>query len=275
MIRISSELKKKGLKIGFVPTMGFLHKGHISLIENSKQKCDITIVSIFVNPTQFSQNEDFAVYPRNFENDKKLLIEAGVNYLFYPSKEEIYPSNFQTFINVEHITKKQEGEFRPTHFRGVATVVAILFNIINPDFAFFGRKDAQQCAVIKQFVKDLRFNIKIIVCEIIRESDGLAMSSRNVYLNEIERDKAKNIYKSLLAAKELIIKGEKRTAYILSAILEILKQVTDDIDYIRIVNTETFEEINGELIKGEYYILIACKIGKTRLIDNEVVYVNY
>lgn len=270
MIKISSELKMKGLKIGFVPTMGFLHNGHISLIENSKLNCDVTIVSIFVNPTQFSLSEDFSVYPRNFEQDKKLLIEAGVNYLFYPSIEEIYPQNFQTFINVEQITNKQEGEFRPSHFKGVATVVAILFNIINPDYAFFGRKDAQQCAVIKQFVKDLRFNIKIEVCPIIRESDGLAMSSRNVYLNEVEREKAKNIYKSLLTAKELIIKGEKRTAYILSAILEILKNATDDIDYIRFVNTETFEEINGELDIGEYYILIACKIGKTRLIDNEV-----
>lgn len=270
MIKISSEIKKKGLTIGFVPTMGFLHKGHVSLIENSKSKCDVTIVSIYVNPTQFTQNEDYSVYPRNFEQDEKILKAAGVNYLFYPSNEEIYPKNFQTFVNVEQITKKQEGEFRPSHFKGVATVVSILFNIINPDFAFFGRKDAQQCAVIKQFVKDLRFNIKIEICPIIREKDGLAMSSRNVYLTENEREKAKNIYKSLTTAKVLIIKGEKRTAFILSSILEMLKSSTDNIDYIRIVNMETFEEINGELEKGEYYILIACRIGKTRLIDNEV-----
>lgn len=170
--------------------MGFLHEGHLSLIKQSKKTCDVTVVSIFVNPTQFGPSEDFNSYPRNAERDNKLLENEDVDYIFLPSTEEVYPKNFQTFVNVEYVTIKLEGEIRPTHFRGVATVVLILLNCVQPDFAFFGQKDAQQLAVIKQMVKDLNLDVEIISCPIVRELDGLAMSSRNVYLSQSERKEA-------------------------------------------------------------------------------------
>ena len=168
--------------------MGYLHEGHLSLIRSSKKKCDVTIVSIFVNPTQFGPTEDFANYPREIERDTNLLKQEGVDYLFQPSAEDIYPNNFQTYVSVERATKILEGKFRPTHFRGVTTIVLILFNCVKPDFAFFGQKDAQQLVVIKQMVKDLKLDLEVISCPIIRESDGLAMSSRNVYLSDSERN---------------------------------------------------------------------------------------
>jgi pantoate--beta-alanine ligase len=249
--------------------MGFLHEGHLSLIRQSKKTCDVTIVSIFVNPTQFGPSEDFNSYPRDVQRDNKLLEDEGVDFLFLPSTEEIYPKNFQTYINVEYVTKKLEGEFRPTHFRGVATVVMILFNCIQPDYAFFGQKDAQQLAVIKQMVKDLKLDIKIIGCPIVRESDGLAMSSRNVYLSPLERKEALVLYRSLELARELIDSGEKRVNVILSDMTELFSKIPSaNLDYIKIVEADTFEIID-ELEKGkEYFVLIACKIGKTRLIDN-------
>jgi len=249
--------------------MGFLHEGHLSLIRQSKKTCDVTIVSIFVNPTQFGPSEDFNSYPRDVQRDNKLLENEGVDFLFLPSTEEIYPKNFQTYVNVEYVTKKLEGEFRPTHFRGVATVVMILFNCIQPDYAFFGQKDAQQLAVIKQMVKDLKLDIKIIGCPIVRESDGLAMSSRNVYLSPLERKEALVLYRSLELARELIESGERRVNVILSDMTELFSKIPSaNLDYIKIVEADTFEIID-ELEKGkEYFVLIACKIGKTRLIDN-------
>jgi pantoate--beta-alanine ligase len=249
--------------------MGFLHEGHLSLIRQSKKTCDKTIVSIFVNPTQFGPSEDFNNYPRDVQRDNKLLEDEGVDFLFLPSTEEIYPKDFQTFLNVEYVEKKLEGEFRPTHFRGVATVVLILFNCIQPDYAFFGQKDAQQLAVIKQMVKDLKLDIKIIGYPIVRESDGLAMSSRNVYLSSSERNDALVIYRSLELARKIISSGEKRVNVILSDMNELFIKVTSaNLDYIKIVEADTFEIID-ELEKGkEYFVLIACKIGKTRLIDN-------
>ncbi len=249
--------------------MGFLHEGHLSLIRQSKKTCDVTIVSLFVNPTQFGPSEDFNSYPRDVQRDNKLLEDEGVDFLFLPSTEEIYPKNFQTYVNVEYVTKKLEGEFRPTHFRGVATVVMILFNCIQPDYAFFGQKDAQQLAVIKQMVKDLKLDIKIIECPIVRESDGLAMSSRNVYLSHLERQEALILYRSLELARELIESGEKRVNVILSDMTELFSKIPSaNLDYIKIVEADTFEIID-ELEKGkDYFVLIACKIGKTRLIDN-------
>ena len=249
--------------------MGFLHEGHLSLIRQSKKTCDVTIVSIFVNPTQFGPSEDFNSYPRDVQRDNKLLENEGVDFLFLPSTEEIYPKNFQTYVNVEYVTKKLEGEFRPTHFRGVATVVMILFNCIQPDYAFFGQKDAQQLSVIKQMVKDLKLDVKIIGCPIVRESDGLAMSSRNVYLSHLERQEALILYRSLELARELIDSGEKRVNIILSDMTELFSKIPSaNLDYIKIVEADTFEIID-ELEKGkEYFVLIACKIGKTRLIDN-------
>jgi len=252
--------------------MGYLHEGHLSLIKQSKRNCDITIVSIFVNPTQFGPSEDFNNYPRNIETDSKLLESNGVDYLFVPSAEEIYPKNFQTYLNVEIVTKILEGEFRPNHFRGVTTVVLILFNCVQPDFAFFGQKDAQQLSVIKQMVKDLKLDLKIISCPIIRENDGLAMSSRNVYLSDSERKEALVLYKSLQTVKKLISSGEKKVNFILSEMNELYSKVPSaNVDYIKIVKADNFEIVD-ELIEGkEYFVLIACKIGVTRLIDNILV----
>jgi pantoate--beta-alanine ligase len=252
--------------------MGYLHEGHLSLIRQSKKKCEVTVVSIFVNPTQFGPTEDFKNYPRNFGKDSQLLEKEGVDYLFLPSTVEIYPENFQTYVNVEHITKNLEGKFRPTHFRGVTTVVMILLNCVQPDFVFFGQKDAQQLAVINQMVRDLKMDLKIISCPIVREKDGLAMSSRNVYLSDSERKDALVLFDSLQLAKKMIISGEKRVEIILSEMKKMISKIDSaNHDYVKIVKADNFELVD-ELIKGrEYFVLVACKIGKTRLIDNLVV----
>ena len=249
--------------------MGFLHEGHLSLIRQSRKTSDVTVVSIFVNPTQFGPSEDFNSYPRNSERDFELLETEDVDYLFLPSTEEIYPKNFQTLVNVENVTKNLEGEFRPTHFRGVATVVLILLNCVQPDFAFFGQKDAQQLAVIKQMVKDLNLDVEIISCPIIREPDGLAMSSRNIYLSTSERKEALILHRSLELAKKIISTGERKASVILSELNELFSKVPSaGLDYIKIVEANTFE-IADELSRGkDYYVLVACKIGATRLIDN-------
>jgi pantoate--beta-alanine ligase len=256
--------------------MGYLHDGHLSLVKKSKEKADITVVSIFVNPTQFSPNEDLAQYPRDIEHDKKLLKQAGVDYVFIPSVDEIYPDGFQTFIEVNKIAKLLEGEFRPIHFRGVATIVSILFNIVNPDYAFFGQKDAQQAAVIKRMVKDLKMGLEIVVCPIIREPDGLAKSSRNIYLSRQERKDALVLSKSLKSAQRLIKEGRRKTAVIIKKMEEEITSVnTSKIDYIRIVDDENFEDAGSLSVGKKYYILIACKIGKTRLIDNILIKVGH
>ena len=249
--------------------MGYLHDGHLSLVRKSKKTCDITIVSIFVNPTQFAPSEDFENYPRDFEKDKKLLENEKVDYLFLPEVGEIYPRNFQTYVNVEHIAQKLEGEFRPTHFRGVTTVVLILFNTVQPDYAFFGQKDAQQVTVIKQMVKDLKLNVNIIACPIIRESDGLALSSRNIYLSPAQRKDSLVLFRSLELAKKIISSGERRVSIVLSDMNELFSKVPSaNVNYIKIVEADSFDIVD-EIVEGkEYYILIACKIGKTRLIDN-------
>lgn len=249
--------------------MGFLHEGHLSLVRESKKSCDITITSIFVNPTQFGPAEDFNSYPRNADRDSQLLQTEGVDYLFIPSTEEIYLPNFQTYVNVEYITNKYEGEFRPNHFRGVTTIVLILFNCVMPDFSYFGEKDAQQLAAIKQMVKDLKLGVRIVSCPIVREIDGLAMSSRNIYLSDSERKDALVLSQSLELAQKIISSGERRVNVILSDMNKLISKVKiANLDYVRIVESNSFE-IVYELIDGkEYYVLIACKIGKTRLIDN-------
>ena len=255
---ISSSLKSTGKTIGFIPTMGFLHEGHLSLIKRSKELSDVTIVSIFVNPTQFSPTEDLALYPRNIEKDNKLLLERKVDYLFYPDANEIYPENFQTFVAVNHITKKLEGEFRPTHFKGVTTVVNILFNCVMPHHAFFGQKDAQQAAVIKQMVNDLKMPVNIIVCPIVRETDGLAMSSRNVYLSEDERKDALALYKTLQKAKKMIDEGERKVSLIIGEMITMIAKVkSSKLDYIKIVESKSFEMIEELKSGNENYILIA------------------
>jgi pantoate--beta-alanine ligase len=252
--------------------MGFLHKGHISLIKESKKRADVTIVSVFVNPTQFAPNEDFSKYPRNIDKDTLLLIQEGTDFLFYPPVEEIYSKNHQTYVEVTEITKILEGEFRPTHYRGVTTIVAILFNSIKPDFAFFGQKDAQQAAVIRQMVDDLKYDIEIIECPIVREDDGLAMSSRNIFLSPSEREKALIINKSLTHAKDLITSGEHNVKNVIKKINNIfINESTIHLNYLRIVDSETFKEIEKLEEGNSYYVLVAAKVGNTRLIDNLLV----
>jgi pantoate--beta-alanine ligase len=255
--------------------MGYLHKGHISLIEESKRRADITVVSIFVNPAQFAPNEDYGTYPRDLDRDSKLLEGVGTDYLFFPSAEEIYPENFQTYVDVSEITKIIEGEFRPLHFKGVTTIVSILFNCVKPDYAFFGQKDAQQAVVIKRMVHDLKYTIEVVICPIIREPDGIAMSSRNVYLSPQEREKALIINKSLKQAEELIKSGERNTITIVKNINnDFVKEKSIHLNYIRIVNSETFKEVDKLETGKEYYCLIAAKVGSTRLIDNILIYIN-
>lgn len=269
MHKISSSLKQAGKKIGFVPTMGFLHQGHLSLIKKSKELSDVTVVSVFVNPSQFAPNEDYAAYPRDFEKDKELLIKEGVDFIFAPSEKEIYPHGFQTYVTVEEITRKLEGEFRPTHFRGVTTVVSILFNCVKPDFAFFGQKDAQQAEVIKQMVSDLMFDLKVIICPIVREHDGLALSSRNIYLSPEERKSALVLYKALKYAEKKIEESEHNAQTVIDNMKFIISEEKNiKVDYIKIVNTEGFREVEFIEQGNIYYILIAARIGKTRLIDN-------
>jgi pantoate--beta-alanine ligase len=252
--------------------MGFLHEGHLSLVRKSKELCNITVVSLFVNPIQFSPSEDLEQYPRDIERDKKLLIDEGVDYLFMPETDQIYTKNFQTYVNVEEVTLNLEGQFRLTHFRGVTTIVNILFNCVKPDYAFFGQKDAQQAAVIKRMVDDLKIRINLVICPIVREADGLAMSSRNIYLSANEGKDALVLNQSLNVAKEMINKGERKSATIILEMLSLISSASSsNLDYIKIVEANSFEVVD-ELEQGsEYYILIACRVGSTRLIDNELI----
>jgi pantoate--beta-alanine ligase len=269
---VANHLIGQGKKIGFVPTMGYLHRGHLSLVITSKTENDITVVSIFVNPTQFAPTEDLAKYPRDYEKDEDLLIEAGVDYLFYPEAQEIYPSGYQTYIVQDKISTILEGAVRPTHFRGVTTVVAILLNAVKPHRAYFGQKDAQQCAVLNRMINDLRFDVEMQACPIVREDDGLAMSSRNVYLSVEERKDALALSRVLAKAESLIQKGILSSERIKSEAIELFKDVESATpDYLEIVELNSFEPVET-LQKGKrYFILTACKIGKTRLIDNVLI----
>jgi pantoate--beta-alanine ligase len=248
--------------------MGYLHEGHLSLVRQSRGKADITIVSVFINPAQFAPHEDFNIYPRDIERDKKLLAEEKVDILFLPAEGEIYPEDFQSNVVVNRTTKILEGELRPEHFKGVTTIVAILFNCINPDYAFFGQKDAQQTSVIKQMVRDLKYGIEIIECPVIREKDGLALSSRNIYLSREDRNKALMLFKALNESKRMIENGERNAKKIIKNIGSLfLVEKNIHLNYVSIVD-EKFNLIE-KLEEGIwYYVLIAAKIGKTRLIDN-------
>lgn len=264
------EERKKGKSIGFVPTMGYLHEGHLSLVRESVKENDVTVVSIFVNPIQFGPGEDFNRYPRDIERDKKLLEKEGVDYLFFPSNEEMYPAGYKTFVEVNELGKKLCGKSRPGHFKGVTTVVLKLFNIVQPDRAYFGQKDAQQAIIIKKMVQDLNMDVEIVVMPIVREEDGLAMSSRNVYLDEDERKNATVLYRSLKEAEKLIKGGEKDAEKIKNRMREIVMSYPKAvIDYIEIVDTEELNPVNP--IKGKVLIALAVYIGKARLIDNIIV----
>lgn len=266
----SDLLRARGKRIGLVPTMGYLHEGHLSLVREAKQQSDIVVMSIFVNPTQFAPSEDFEDYPRDFNRDVKLAETAGCDIIFYPDVNHVYPMNYLTFVTVEKITEVLCGASRPAHFRGVTTIVAKLFNIVKPHLAVFGQKDAQQAIVIKRLVEDLNFNIQIIVAPIIREEDGLAMSSRNIYLTPGQRKQATILYQSLMAAKKLIEAGERKAQAIKAHIREIIEtQPEAVIDYIEIVDTMGLEP--QIILKGETLIALAVRIGKPRLIDNIIV----
>ena len=262
--------KQEDKSIGFVPTMGYLHKGHISLIKQATLENDLVVVSIFVNPSQFGPHEDYEKYPRNIERDMDMAKKAGADVIFYPEVSEIYPIDFKTTIHIGGLSEKLCGASRPTHFDGVATVVNKLFHIVKPDRAYFGQKDAQQVAVIKQMVKDLHMKVAIIPCPIIRDEDGLALSSRNVFLNIGERNAALVLYGSLSYARKLIQEGELSAAKIKKEILKmIMLEPLVIVDYIEIVDARSLEEVKD--ISLGNLIALAVKIGEIRLIDNIIV----
>jgi pantoate--beta-alanine ligase len=276
--KLTSQLRIKNKVIGFVPTMGALHEGHLSLVKTARRKADVVIVSIFVNPLQFGPKEDFKLYPRDFKRDEKLCRDAGVDYIFYPHVKELYPENYSTFVTEEKTSMGLEGEIRPGHFRGVMTVVLKLFNIVQPNFSVFGQKDAQQAAVIKKMVKDLNINTKIISAPTIREKDGLAMSSRNVYLNDFQRRNAPYLYKALQYAKRKIESGNynRDIDFLSKQMYKLIKSrpTVTKIDYISFNDCETLEEIKTlKQINKKTGILVslAVKFGKVRLIDNIVI----
>ena len=253
--------------LGFVPTMGYLHEGHIELVRRAKAENKHVAVSIFVNPTQFGPQEDFASYPRDLDRDQRLLKDEKVDMLFIPDADELYPGGFNTWIDVGKITEPLEGAHRPGHFRGVATIVAKLFNIIEPTRAYFGQKDAQQLIIIEKMVSDLDMNVKIVAVPTVRELDGLAMSSRNVYLDPDERESAVVLFKALITALHLWEKGERDTEKIRTAMTSLIKaEPRACIEYISIADAETLEELMH--IEGPTLVSMAVKIGKTRLIDN-------
>ena len=272
IIRHISEIRKalkerQGETKGLVPTMGAFHEGHLSLVRQARKDCSLVVVSIFVNPAQFGAGEDYQTYPRDIRRDKKLAEEEGVDLIFAPTPEEMYPSPYHTFTEVEGLSRKLCGRGRTGHFRGVTTVVLKLFNIIKPDIAYFGQKDYQQAVIIKKMVSDLNLDMKIKIMPIIRENDGLAMSSRNAYLSKKEREAAPILYKSLIRAKELLSKGEKSPAKIIDTIREIINsEPLARIDYVSVVDPDSLEEI--DTIKDRALIALAVRIGKTRLIDN-------
>ncbi len=256
-----------GKTIGFVPTMGYFHEGHLALIREARRMCDVVVISIFINPIQFGPSEDYNSYPRDFKRDSRLAKREGVDYIFSPSVEEMYPSPYLTYVNVEKITKKLCGAQRPGHFKGVATVVTKLFNVIEPDQAFFGEKDAQQFLVIKKMASDLSLAIEIFGVPTVREKDGLAMSSRNIYLNSEERKAATVLFHSLSLARTLIDAGERDVVRIKEKMLNIIRsEPLVDLEYLSICDVGTLEEVF--LISGKVLIVLAARVGKARLIDN-------
>ncbi len=253
--------------IGLVPTMGALHRGHLALIERAKRECSTVIASIFVNPKQFGPAEDFSKYPRTFDPDREMLEQAGVNFLFAPEAAEIYPQGFSSYVQVDGLGEKLEGQSRPGHFRGVATVVMKLLQIVQPNFAYFGRKDAQQSRIITQMARDLNLDSEIVVCPIVREPDGRAMSSRNAYLNAEERNAATVLHRALDAAKNEMAAGVRDSLQLQTTLRRKLDcEPLATVDYAEIVDSEAFEPVVR--VSKSSYIVLAVFIGKTRLIDN-------
>jgi len=263
-------LKARGKTIGLIPTMGFLHEGHLSLVRESRRRCDATVVSIFVNPVQFGPKEDFVRYPKDFERDRAMLADEGADILFYPDAGAMYPEGYKTYVEVIDFQERLCGKSRPGHFRGVCTVVLKLFNIVLPDLAFFGQKDAQQAIILKKMAGDLNLDVKIEAMPIVREADGLAMSSRNIYLSAEERKAAPILFSSLREARSIFEKGERRAGILIGRMKAfIAAEPLARLDYVEIVNPRTLaplEEINEEALMA-----MAVFVGETRLIDNTVV----
>ncbi|MEI8173311.1 MAG: pantoate--beta-alanine ligase [Deltaproteobacteria bacterium] len=269
ILAFSESLRLKGQRIVFVPTMGYFHDGHLSLMREGRKRGDCLIISIYVNPTQFGPGEDFEKYPRDFEKDKHLAHGVGVDVIFYPKNTEMYPSDFQTYVNVEKVTQNLCGASRHGHFKGVTTVCTKLFNLVKPHVAVFGRKDFQQFVAIKQMVQDLNMDIEIVGMPTAREEDGLAMSSRNVYLKEEERKSALSLSRSLKLAKDMYEGGERNAAVILHEVKKYIEgHASTRIDYTKICDATTLENIDQ--LEGDAVLALAVRIGSTRLIDNYV-----
>ncbi len=259
--------RQAGQRLGLVPTMGALHEGHLSLVRTAKAGCGVVAASIFVNPTQFGPTEDLAKYPRSFDRDRKLLEKEGVDLLFAPSVEEMYPAGAATWVTVESLSDKLDGRSRPGHFRGVTTVVAKLFHVVEPDLAFFGQKDAAQVAIIRRMVRDLNFPVEIVACPIVRDPDGLAMSSRNAYLNSQQRTAALVLHRSLMRVKQLWESGERSSGRLIAAGREeIATEPLARLDYFEITNADTLDPV--EEASSGVLVAVAAFMGDTRLIDN-------
>ncbi len=263
------ELKRAGKRLGFVPTMGALHAGHMSLVRTARQQCQAVAVSIFVNPTQFGPNEDFSKYPRTLERDRQMLEAEKVDLVFVPTVADMYPPDARTAVHVEELSKKLCGKSRPGHFRGVTTVVSKLFHIVEPDAAFFGQKDAAQCTIIRRMVGDLDMDVQIVVCPIVRETDGLALSSRNAYLSPAERKKATILHRALMRVQFLADKGEHSGEKLIAAAREVFSEEPEvRVDYVEIVDNESLDPM-ADVSRGAL-VAVAAFVGATRLIDNIV-----
>jgi pantoate--beta-alanine ligase len=270
MKQVSRQARAEGRLVGFVPTMGALHAGHLSLVTAARREASPVVVSIFVNPKQFGPHEDYARYPRVLEDDRRLLEQAGVDMLFLPTVEEMYPPGFSTTVNVEGVGDRLEGRMRPGHFRGVATVVLKLLEIVAPRWAYFGRKDAQQARVISRMASDLALDPEIVVCPIVRESDGLAMSSRNAYLSPAERRGATVLYRALDKARQAISVGERDALRLIEMVRGVIAaEPLAKTDYVELAHAESFESVPR--LRGNCYLLLAVRFGSTRLIDNMLV----
>jgi len=271
MQKVADRLREEGKSIGFVPTLGALHQGHLSLMERARRENDILIISIFINPTQFGPGEDYKRYPRPFEKDKSLAQREGVDIIFYPSVSEMYGKGYSTYVEVERLSKRLCGLFRPGHFRGVASVVCKLFNIVKPHVAYFGQKDYQQIRIIKRMVEDLNMEVEIKECAIVREPDGLAISSRNSYLSSQERKEALSLYRALKCAKSLIKAGSSISDVVSEMEKIIQRESHAKIDYIEIVDPLTLEDVKTIRPGKKVLVALAVWIGNTRLIDNMLV----
>ena len=271
MQALAESLRKQGKRIGVVPTMGYLHEGHVSLIKLARERNDVVITTLFVNPTQFGPDEDFERYPRNFERDQEVADQAGTDVLFSPESNEMYPAGYATFVEVEGVSSILEGKFRPTHFRGVTTVVAKLLSMTKPHEAVFGGKDAQQAFLIRRMVKDLNLDVQILVAPTVRELDGLALSSRNAYLTQDERSRATALYRSLQHAEKRVSQGERSASRLRSGMAEILsRSQPTKVDYVAFVDPKSFKEV--ELAEPpSVLVALAVWFGSTRLIDNMLV----